>query len=96
MSIQEEVARLIELFGGIEALDEAHARARAHTKAFVQQEIALTKKYPDKWVGFYDEGNVLGVADSLDEAVRLLREEGVPPGRGIVRFLAENPEPEIL
>jgi hypothetical protein len=53
----------------------------------------LLATHPRSWVGIFD-GEVRGVADTLEELIELLTDRGVPPGFTAVEYL--DPEPPLL
>jgi hypothetical protein len=76
--------------GTKEGFRRASEAAERNAKAFQDALPRLAKQYPNKWVAYHEE-ELKAVADSHDDLLRQLDEQGIPRGDPQIRFL-EHPQ----
>ena len=67
---------------------------RARVDRMESQLERLTRIHPDHWVALYSGDFVL--AESLDDLLKTLNNQGVPTHETVIRFLDPNPKNMIL
>lgn len=95
MSISAAQERLIREVGSPEKIYEDLTKFRRDVTLLAQQRPKLTKKHPNKWIAFYN-GNVLFIADTLDDLLQLVDKEGLPRDKVVTQFLSTQKRIMIL
>ena len=89
----ELVKKVIEDEGGIEACRRQDEVFAAAGRRFDQEHKALLEKHPYKWVAV-DAGGLLGVYDTIDEALDILDNMGLRRDDYFLKYL--DPRPMII
>ena len=84
------VRKAIEEMGGIEAWRRQNAVFDAAGRRFDQEHKALLEKYPYKWVAV-DADGLLGVYDTIDEALDTLDDIGLGREDYFLKYLDPRP-----
>ena len=86
----ELVKKSIEDAGGMEAWRRQHEVFAAAGRRFDQERKALLEKHPYKWVAV-DSGGLLGVYDTIDEALDILDDLGLGRSDYFLKYLDPRP-----
>ena len=89
------VEALIEQAGGYEAYAKERAQYRELSSRMAREAESLRQKYPDQFVAIAP-GDVLVVAETLDEIRQRLDEKGVARGEAVIDFLDVNSGPLVV
>lgn len=90
----KEALEWIERKGGARAFAKDMEEFGALIDTFYAQRNDLVKKYPDHWIGMYQDKVV--VAKEFHELMRQMDETGIPAGEAFVEFLNTEEEDWIL
>ena len=89
------LAEMLELIGDPDELAREMEKYREDWTAFWQIEPQLLKKYPKKWIVFYD-GKLRAVGSSLPSVLEKADALGLPRGAILAQYLDPNPPTLIL
>lgn len=95
MGLSATERRLISEVGSAEEIYQSLTQFRKDVNLLAQQRADLTKKYPDKWVAFYD-GGVISVANTLANLLRMVDKKGLPVDKVVTQFLSTQKRTMIL
>ena len=95
MSISAVEKRLIRNMGSPEEIHQGLTKFRKDVNLLAKQRPELTKKYPNKWIAFYD-GSVVFVADTLDELLQIADKKRLPRDKVVTQFLSTEKSIMIL
>ena len=86
MAISAMGRKLIRDVGTPEDIYQSLMTFRKDLTALSEQRNKLTKKYPDKWIAFY-EGGVVSIATTIEELINAVEREGLPRDKVVTQFL---------
>lgn len=90
-----EVLAIAERYGGVAAMNEEMARGEEAFHRLYRELPALMEQYPDQWVAMGDDG-IVAVADSEDNLLAALSDQGLYAGDLFIEHLNTQPEIWIL
>lgn len=76
--------------GTLEGYLRASEAAERNSRAFQEALPRLAKEYPNRWVAYHDE-KLTAVADSHQELLRQIDEQGIPRSDVQTEFLEDPP-----
>ena len=91
--LREEFERIVAKMGGIEAMHKGMEEFHAACVRLNNEREAMTKQYPNKWVGINREGRLF-VGDTLEDLLSEFEAQGVDDDGYAIKYL--DPNPEIL
>ncbi len=86
MAISAMGRKLIRAVGTPEDIYQSLRDFRKDLSLLSEQRATLTKKYPDKWIAFYD-GKMTSKADTIDELLVDIDRAGLPRDKVVTQFL---------
>lgn len=95
MSLSATEKRLISDVGSSEEIYQGLVRFRKDVNLLARQRHELTKRYPNKWVAFY-EGKVVSIEKTLAGLLRIVDKEGLPHDKVVTQFLSTQKRTMIL
>ena len=95
MTTKERALKALESLGGAKRVREELLEYTERVERFERKRSQLTEQYPDKWVAMAD-GEVVAVADSLEDVLTELDECGLRRSDAVVEFLDTHPRNMIL
>jgi len=89
MAISAMGKRLIREVGSPEDIYQTLITFRREIEELARQRQRLTRKHPNKWIAFHG-GEVVCVADSLDDLLNSIDRNKLPRGQVITQFLGKD------
>ena len=89
------VEQIIAEYGSLKAFEEAEAKWDELVSRFFAQGEALRKLYPDKFAAM-GPGDVLIIADTLEELLQRIDEQGIPRKEVVTDFLDVESPPLVV
>lgn len=80
---------VIQQMGGIQVLAREMKDFQDTVSAFMEDEPKLIEQYNNQWVAYHD-CRLRAHADSIDALLLQLREQQVPRGEALVRFISNE------
>ena len=90
-----QAKNLIKELGGAKQVHGEIIKYSKRVERFEEMRKALMKKHPDKWVAMAD-GEIVTVAESLQNALNELDRRGISRSDAVVEFLSTRPRNMIL
>ena len=86
MAISAMGRKFIRDVGSPEEIHQSLRTFRRDVDLLANQRRDLTRKYPNRWVAFYN-GKVELMADTLDDLLIMVDKEGIPRDKAITQYL---------